>query len=54
MKDLIKDIEKSKNIIAEERDKLRSIFEELQDLLDNLDEGIASIEEGIETISEKL
>ena len=39
-------IEKSKNVIAKERDKLREIYDELEMLLESFDEGIESLNIG--------
>ena len=46
LKPILAKIEKSKAIIAKERDKLRDIHLELGDLLDDLDSGIEDIENG--------
>lgn len=43
-------IEKSKSIIAKERDKLRIIYGDLYDLLYDLDNGISDLEEGLSSI----
>jgi hypothetical protein len=47
IKDMLLKIDKSKKIIALERDKLRSIFEDLESVIESCDTGIENIEEGM-------
>jgi len=61
IKDTVIQIEKSKNIIAAERDKLRVLYGDIEDLLVLFDEGVDEIDKGkdllsrgIETLSEKI
>lgn len=39
-------IEKSKSIIAKERDKLRNIYSDLETVLDSFDRGVEGLENG--------
>jgi len=61
IKDTVTQIEKSKNIIAAERDKLRVLYGDIEELLYLFDEGIEEIElgkealsRGIETLSQQI
>jgi len=50
IKEIIEQIDKSKNIIAEERDRLRDIYTDLYMALESFDEGVEGLEIGIDTI----
>jgi len=50
IKEIIEQIDKSKNIIAEERDRLRDIYTDLSMALESFDEGVEGLEIGIDTI----
>jgi len=61
IKKILKKIEKSKTIIATERDKLREVYDELGDCLESFDSGTESleiakqeIEQSIETLSQYI
>jgi predicted nucleic acid-binding Zn-ribbon protein len=47
-------IEKSKTIIAKERDKIREIYGELESCLESFDEGIEGLEQGKQEIESSL
>jgi hypothetical protein len=46
LKSVLSKIEKSKNIIGAERDKLRDLCDDLEDLLETYDRGIEGLESG--------
>lgn len=46
LKEALAQLEKSKSIIAKERDKIRETYYELETILESFDEGIESIESG--------
>ena len=46
LKAILGKIEKSKEVIAKERDKLREIYGELEMCLESFDEGIKGLENG--------
>jgi len=46
LKKVLEQIEKSKNVIAKERDKLREILGELESTLESFDEGVEGLEAG--------
>lgn len=46
LKSVLSKIEKSKNIIGAERDKLRDLIGDLEDLLETYDRGIEGLESG--------
>ena len=52
--DLLEKIETSKNKIAEERDKLRIIYDELEDILDSFDRGIEGLYHGKRDIEDAI
>ena len=61
IKTILIKIEKSKKVISKERDKLRSVYIELEDILETLDEGtddinvgLKYIESGIDEVSKYL
>lgn len=51
---LLQAIEKSKIIIAKERDKLRGIYDDLESILDSLDRGLENIEDGERLIEQGI
>lgn len=53
-KPVIKKLEKIKNNIAKERDKLREVLDAYHDILDTSDVAVADIEEAIDTLSQYL
>lgn len=46
LKEALATIEKSKLVIAKERDKLRDIYSELEMIVESFDEGIDGLENG--------
>ena len=61
LKHLMKLIEDRKSVIANERDKIRELYSDIEDMLDSLDRGVEGIEmglldmrNGIDALSERL
>jgi len=50
IKDLVKCIEKKKNIIAKERDSMRDLMYELDEIYLTIESGVEEIEDGIESL----
>lgn len=50
LNDIIKKIEDHKSQIAEQRDALRKIYDELADYLESFDTGIEGLNEGVRCI----
>lgn len=54
LKAVLAKIEKSKEVISKERDKLRDIYSELEMCLESFDEGIEGLENGKNEIETAL
>lgn len=54
LKAVLANIEKSKEVISKERDKLRDIYGELEMCLESFDEGIEGLENGKSEIEAAL
>lgn len=51
---LLGKIEEAKNIIAEERDKLREYHSDLESILEATEEGVQELERGLDLLSQYL